>query len=93
MTPGLSAAMLLMISPALPPYAFHYDLCVTMPALFLVLKDAERVPLKTWEMVLCGALYLAPPFQKLLAQFTGISVTGPLLLLAIWMIWRRARLA
>lgn len=91
--PGLSAAMLLMIGAALPPYAFHYDLCATMPALFLVLKDAGRAPLLRWELALIVALYMAPPFQKLLAEFTGISVTGPLLLAASWMIWRRARLA
>ncbi|WP_102109211.1 glycosyltransferase family 87 protein [Oceaniglobus roseus] len=87
------AAALLLATPLLPPYAFHYDLCTTAAALLLLYRHIRRTGAGRAELAVLSALFLAPPFHRPLSEALGIGVMAPLLLLGLWVCWRRAHSA
>lgn len=89
--PELGAAFLLLAAPLIPPYAFHYDLCASLPALALLLREHRRRPFGRGQGTVLILVFLVPPFHRLASIETGLSLVAPVFMAAAFVIWQRAR--
>ncbi|MEZ5779238.1 MAG: glycosyltransferase family 87 protein [Paracoccaceae bacterium] len=76
----LPLAVLLMAALLVPPYAFRYDMVVTLAATLIVARQGVRTGFLPGEKLAVSVLWLGPALFPALALATGLQ-TGPLLLL------------
>ena len=87
----LRGAVFLIATLMMSPYAFHYDIVALSLALLLMAQDGLRRGFLPGERVLGAALWFAPLYHWPLAYYAGIPLVPPLLIAALWIVWRRHR--
>lgn len=85
----LQLAGLLMAALLVPPYAFRYDMVVTLAATLLLAGRGARDGWLPGEKLSLAALWLLPLVLPNIADVTRLPAGFALLLLGLWSVWRR----
>jgi glycosyl transferase family 87 len=89
---NLRGATFIFASLMVSPYAFQYDLVVSVVALALMVKEGRASGYLTGEKTFMALLWAAPFAHQYIATKTGFLIIYPIMLLALYMCWRRFRI-
>jgi hypothetical protein len=86
----LKAAALIFASLLSTPYSLDYDLMVLAPAIAFWATDGLSRGFRDWEKTILAALWILPLVARSVPEFTGIPLTVPLLLAALFLLLQHA---
>jgi len=89
--PDLKLAGLMAASLLISPYVFRYDMTFTLAATLLLLRIARRDGYLGGEKLTLAVLWIMPAVFPVIAGAARIQLGFPVLLLALWSVWRRSQ--
>ena len=88
---GLKCAALVTATPLLTPYLLDYDLVILALPIAWLAADGLKRGFLPWEKVTLAAVWLLPMLSRLIAMGVSVPLTPPLLMVLLFLIFRRAR--
>ncbi len=88
---GLKCAALVAATPLLTPYVLDYDLVILALPIAWLSADGLKRGFLPWEKLTLAAVWLLPLLARLIGAGASLPLTPPLLMLLVFLIYRRAR--